>query len=386
MKKTCYLMMFVMLSLALNSCEEGVMSEPSIDLDEIEDQIFKDSANAQRVVCELYEVDEHGNYKLKYGRNIDPAEPNKYYYVCEGAQEAALFYNAYCSDNPLMVSYENVADSLVTKFDVVDRKSIFGDYGYANLVIANGNPDYARIELSFKSIGEVHELIFVPQSYMPDNSETGAFQSPYELGGIYQELDGEQWLCVRESQPGYDGYLVRLTLNDDNWWVKYLEDHYKKIWYACAQNGNQIADTDAWKSFCEMSKWKQGKYALEAMINNTNGVSMFETRELLKTLRGYNENWFCFQRGAVRAEPRKYHAACARHIYKIWFSYTVIHGRHGYYLGMGYAWHEFNDLNMKNVGYCWGGREMLQKSFRDKHLPNMEKLFPEDGPARPTPR
>ena len=379
MRKLLYLfMMMAVVGLTANCSDENEIPGTPGEVDEAaEERNFLDSMSAQGVISQMYDVQENETYIFKRGRNINASEPNKYYYVCSDAKEAALFYNNYCTNEPLEVVYENVADSLVVKFDAVDRKSTFGDYGYTSLTIGEGNPDFATIELSLDAVGDTHELIFVPESYMPFNSDYEAFKSPYTLGDIYKDKSGDQWLCVKQSQPSADGYFVRLTDGDNVYWErKRIEDYYKTVWFAQVKSGYTIAGRDAWEGFVSILKWSQGQNALTAMKKGTNGVSMKATLELMESVNNENDRWRIFQVGNVRTTGPEIHWwACTRDLYKIWVPYIVVHGKHGYYIGEAYAWHELENDNLKSESLR-SGKEMLQLSFRDSKLSGMTKVFP----------
>lgn len=370
-------MIIAVVGLTANCSDDNEKPEKSLEVDEEEDERhFVDSISAQGVICQMYDIQEDGTYTLKRGRNINPSEPNTYYYVCSDIKEAALFYNNYCTNEPQKVGYDNVGDSLVAIFDVTDRKSTFGNYGYTSLSIGNGNPDYATIELSFNTIGDVHKLIFVPASYMQDNSDYKPFQKPYTLGDIYKDKDNNQWLCVKESQPNSDGYFVRLTDGDGVYWDrKNISDHYKTVWYAEKKDKYTIAGKDAWESFVKILTWTQGQDALRALKDRTNETSMDATRDLMKTINNEDESWRIFQVGDVKTSGKDYHWKCARYLYKIWVPYIVVHGKHGYYIGEAYAWHELKNDNLKSESLK-SGKELLQLSFRESKLSNMTKVFP----------
>lgn len=380
MKNLAFLfLMLVFIGMTANCSSDNEMPDTPVEMDEeAEERNFQDSMSAQGVINQMYDLLENKTYMLNRGRNINPSEPNRFYYVCNDAKEAALFYNDYCTDEPLQVVYENVGDSLVAKFDVVDRKSNFGNYGYTSLSIGEGNPIFATIELSLNSVGDTHELIFVPESFMPFNSDYSAFKSPYTLGDIYKDKEDNQWLCVRQSQPSADGYLVRLADGDGvNWERKFIKDHYKTVWYAEAKPGNTIAGRDAWEGFISVLKWSQGQNALTAMKEGTGGVSMENTRDLMQSINNENENWRIFQVGDVRKTgPDTHWGKCTRELYKIWVPYIVIHGKHGYCIGEAYAWHELENKNLKEESLKVG-KELLQLSFYDKGLSNLvKKIYP----------
>lgn len=369
-------MMMAVVSLVVNCSDE---SKIPVEVDEsAEEQNFLDSMSAQGVISQMYEVQENGTYTFKRGRNINSSEPNKYYYVCSDAKEAALFYNNYCTYEPLEVAYEKVGDSLVVKFDAVDRKSTFGDYGYTSLTIGGEDPVFATIELSFDAVGETHELIFVPESYMPFNSDYKAFRSPYTLGDIYKDKYGNQWLCVMESQPARDGYFVRLTDGDNVYWERWCaKDNYKSAWFAVEKPGYTIAGKDAWDSFCRMVPYDQGKNAMLVMEKGTDGVSMNATLDLMKTLNGENQKERRFQVGRARTSDKNFHWRCFSYLYEVWITFIHIHGG-SYWIAESYSWHEFNTRG-GNIyeDSLKSGQEMLQISFRNSKLPDMVKqLFP----------
>ncbi|RRD93238.1 hypothetical protein EII33_01160 [Bacteroides heparinolyticus] len=354
-------------------------------VDETEDEInFRDSLSALSVATQMYEGQEGEKppHKFVYGRCINPSEPNKYYIASNSADEAALFYNTHCTNESLVVTYSNAGDSLVSDIKATDRKSDFGSYGYTSLSIGDGNPVYATIEVSLKEVGDTHQLIFVPESYFPDNSDYAAFQSPYLLGDIYKDLSGDQWLCVRQSQPGEDGYFVRLTDGDEKYWERRaVWDYYKHpaIYYAVAKTGYTIAEKSAWEAFCSMISYGQGRNALTAMKNKTNDVSMDATRDLMRTLAGEISANRVFQVGQATITGRKYHAACARRLHKVWIRFIRIKDT-SYLIRESYSWHEL-DTQGGNLGATSlkQGQEMLQLSFRNEKLSRMTKLFPIQG-------
>lgn len=391
MKKFFYLfIMTAVIGLTANCSDDDEMLDTPAVVDESEDERnFRDSISAEGVISQMYDVQENGNYTFKRGLCINPSEPNKYYYACSDAQEAALFYNTYCTNEPLEVAYENVGDSLLTvKFDVVDRESTFGSYGRTSLTIGNGNPVYATIELSISAIGDTHELIFVPESYMPFNSDYAAFQSPYTVGDIYRDNEGNQWLCVVESGLVYDGYFARLaeeTYRENGvypyWNCVMIEDHYKRVWYAVEKGENTIATKEVWAAFCKMLEYSQGQNALTAMKQHTNGVSMDATCELMKTINRENEDTHMLQVGCITRSNKNYHWKCVRWIYKVWIPFIRITKGNSEF-GESYSWHGFDTEGGKIYGDSFRflkekkARVMLQLPFRKDKLKGMTKLFP----------
>lgn len=424
MKKLFYLFVMTAVIGLTASCsdEDEMLDTPAVVDESEEERNFRDSMSAEGVISQMYDVQENGTYTFKRGLCINPSEPNKYYYACSGAQEAALFYNTYCTNEPLKVVYKDVNDSLPAgKSDVVDRESTFGSYGRTSLTIGDGNPVYATIELSINAIGDTHELIFVPESYMPFNSDYAAFQSPYTVGDIYRDNKGNQWLCVVESGLASDGYFVRLaeeTYREDGvypyWNCVMIDDHYKRVWYAVEKGGNTIATKEVWTAFFKMMEYSQGRNAWNAMKNKTNGVSMNPTCDLLSkfmgdmTLSAGDLDWMLpmlgdievtlestrvslelenktfstvLQVGNVTRSGKDYHWKCAYHIYKVWIPFVYI-TKNSYSFEESYSWHGFDTRGGKIYGDSFlffkekKARVMLQLPFRKNKLEGMTKLFP----------
>lgn len=382
MKKNFYLLMMATFMGIATSCssEEENGDSPGAGVDAMIEQALDDSISAIAVINKVYDIQENNVYQFKQGHNINTAEPNKYYYVCKDAKEAALFYNTYCTNSPQKVILENVGGSLVKKIDVSDRKSTFGKYGYTSLSIGDGSPEYATIEFSFKAVGDMHQLIFVPESFMPDNGEV-PFISAYQLGDICLDQDNNQWLCVKEAVPatklnkGY-GYLVRLVKGDGKYWDRTsLTDHFKTVWFAEAKSGYTIAGTEAWANFCSIMEHRQGEDALAAMKNRTNGAFQDETTRLLRTVNNENEDWRIFQVGTVWHSDRDWCWGCWRYVWSISISYIVVHGKHDYYLGSVNTAHSLNDDNLKSTSLK-GGCEMLEIPFHTAKIPGMRRIIP----------
>ena len=382
MKSIVPFLMLAIIGFATN-CSDNNVNNVQSEVDETEEENdFRDSLAAISVVMQMYDGQEgeKPSYRFAWGRCINLSEPNKYYIKCGSADEAALFYNTYCTDEPVEVSYENVNDSLVSDIKTIDRKADFGSYGYTSLHIGNGNPVYATIELALSEVGDTHQLIFVPENYMPDNADYAAFQSPYSLGDIYKDSSGNQWLCAKQSQPGENGYFVRLADGDNEYWERRrASDHYKDAWFAVAKSGYTIAEKTAWEAFCNMIRYGQGRNAMMAMKQHTNGVSMDETCELMRTLAGEISADRVFQVGKASTSSKDYHWMCARFLYKVWIPFIHIKNT-TYWISESDSWHEF-DTKGDNIqsNSLQRGKEMLQLSFGDNKLSGMTKLFPKQG-------
>ena len=382
MKKVLYPIAMLVLIAIVFSCSDDTENSQLDAIEEANDESnFQDSISAQSIINRMYKIQENATFLFQVGTCINPSEPNKFYYVCKDTQEAALFYNTYCTNEPWEVTYESEGDSLVTKFDVIDRKSSFGDYGYTSLRIGDGNPIYATIEFSFNAIGDTHELLLVPQSYMPYNSEDEAFSSPYTIGDIYKDGNGEQWVCVKESAPDSFGYFVRLTDGDNKYWERWCaSDHYKSAWFAVEKKGYTIACDTAWRAFASLIKYSQGKNALQAMKNKTNNVNMEATRKLWEALKGENTDNRVFQAGQASTSDKNYHWKCARYLYEVWIPFIHIKGN-TYTIATSYSWHEFDTkgghIQEKSLK---SGQEMLQLSFKTSKFSNMAKLYPLQNP------
>ena len=279
MKKITLITLSVFISLFFVACNnnDDLQYEESINLNKI---------GMCYVVHELYDTifTEKGDttFSLKVGECLYDSEPNKFYIVANSAEEAAIFYNTNCTNEHWMMKYKQNGDSMKLDFDVCDRVTNFGEFGSTTLTIGDKTSFYATITLNLATIGQEHTLVFVPKSFMPNNSDSPSFCTPYFLGQIWKDTNGIQWLCVRESQPGLKGYFIRFgvdklsrkTQNTKRNTLKYYERIDNRVDYF-------FADRDACKAFFSLLEWDEGQSVYKAMQDPTNGISMDDTKKVL---------------------------------------------------------------------------------------------------------
>lgn len=298
------------------------------------------SGYASHIIHELYDTvfTEHGDttFVLKVGECINSSEPNKYFIVAENATEAALFYNTHCTNNHWVVKYEEVDDSLVLNFDVCNRTTDFGNYGSTTFQLGGEEPAYATITLNLATIGKEQTLVFVPSSFMPNNSDYKRFVSPYKLGDIYKDNNNRQWLCVKASTPSQNGYFIRF--GKDGIKRDTYSDCCKKVDYWKFNQGDPLASQDACNDFMGLLGVGQGKDAYDAMCLGTEtGVSMKETQKVCAIYYGDDNSSYCFQVGNFWESDEAYcwgdidynqiFNAVNMHIGRQYYRYTSTHVR-----------------------------------------------------------
>ena len=269
------------------------------DEEELEvDQNYSDSISAQIIIENLYDL-EGVSYQFNRGERINAAEPNRYYMACSSTKEAALFYNAFCTNDSKPVTFQMEGDSLVSYIDIENRRTEFGDYGYTSLALGDGSSEYATIEVSLSDIGETHQLVFVPETFLPQNSSSSDFKSPCSLGDVYLDEKGYYWLCVKESSFNESGYLVSIAPIESGYWeLKTKTDLFKWTVYHAEGVYNQTA----WTIFLESLQNTNVRNGVQIIVSKGGSHNLL-MGTILDVVLGNNSSNLVFQCGEVRWNP-----------------------------------------------------------------------------------
>ena len=113
MKSIVPFLMLAIIGFATN-CSDNNVNNVQSEVDETEEENdFRDSLAAISVVMQMYDGQEgeKPSYRFAWGRWIKRSGADRDYVKCGSADGAALVCNAYCADERVEVSYEDVNDS-----------------------------------------------------------------------------------------------------------------------------------------------------------------------------------------------------------------------------------------------------------------------------------
>ncbi len=349
-------------------------------------QQLQDSAYAAEVVNNIYNITVDAPtgdtvYTVKHGVCLSDASPNNYYVACKSAAEALDFYKIFCSNQ-----VEEIAVGGETADKLTDRESKFGKNGSTAIRFGDGNPAYATIEISMSSVGQTHQIYFVPQAYIDaNNSEHQYFSSPYSIGDIVRDENNEQWLCVKMSGISDNGILVRMC--SDGYKVASITDEVKTVYYR-ESSTRTLASKMAWEALLKGINYMNLSLAADVIIGKTYGVDMGEFATALKCLKGMSDTsgWLSVQQMGSPSGIRK----CGHWwlwmsvwncgwfpLYQIQLPFVRFESGKSVYVGSSFSCKEFNTCGGRiGDSTLKSGLQLVQREFYDEEITGSKVLWP----------